>query len=318
LALGLGLIGAGEVAWAGQAATPSGAVPAAVAGTATPASSAESKAGTPTNANPAIWKVQGPHETVYLFGTIHVMKPDVRWQTPKVEDAFRKSDTLYLEIAKIDDLEAMKPLVMELGMDAGHPLSSKISKDDVGRLDAAVKSMGMPGEEMFEPMQPWLAYLTLQALPMLRAGMSPTSGIDVKLSADAKASAKPVLGFETVSEQAHFFADFPQAEQVNLLHQELDELPKAAEETDQMVADWTSGDVEAIAKMENGAFRDKDPELYRRLVVERNERWADRLATLLKSDKPGVAFVAVGAAHLAGPDSVQHALETRGFKAVRE
>jgi uncharacterized protein YbaP (TraB family) len=305
--VGLGLVLAGVGAGYGQGASD-----------ALPAAGGAKAAALQTEATPAIWKLQGAHETVYLFGTVHGMKPEVHWQTAKVEDAFKQSDTLYLEIAKLDDLEAMKPLVMELGMDPAHPLSTKISAEDKERLDAAVKAMGMPGEEMFEPMQPWLAYLTLQVLPMIKAGLNPQSGIDLALSQDAKASAKPVVGFETVSEQAHFFADFPQAQQVTLLHQELDELPKASEQMNAMVADWASGNVDAIAAMENGEFQAKYPALYAKLVVERNKKWADQLATLLNSDKAGVAFVAVGAAHLAGPDSVQHDLEAKGFKVVRE
>ena len=275
------------------------------------------KSGVQTEATPAIWKVQGAHETVYLFGTVHVMKPEVHWETAKVTDAFKASDTLYLEIAKIDDMAAMQPIVLQLGMDQAHPLSTKITKDDLGLLDGAAKSMGMPGEAMFEPMQPWLAYMTLQVLPMIKAGYSPQSGIDVKLTGDAKEAAKPVIGFETIDQQLHYFADFPQDQQVNLLHQELADLPKAAAETDEMVSAWTKGDVDAIGRLENGEFQQKYPEVYKKLVVERNERWADQLATLLKSDKAGTAFVAVGAAHLAGSDSVQHALEARGFKAVR-
>ena len=153
---------------------------------------------------------------------------------------------------------------------------------------------------MFEPMQPWMAYMTLQVLPMIKAGYSPQSGVDVELTGDAKQAAKPVLGFETVSQQLHLLADFPQPQQVELLHQELVDLPKSAEQTDRMMEDWTKGNVEAIADMENGEFRSRSPELYKKLVVERNQRWAEQLATLLKSDKPGVAFVAVGAAHLAG------------------
>ena len=180
------------------------------------------------------------------------------------------------------------------------------------------RGMGMPGEQLFEPMQPWMAYMTLQILPMIKAGYSPQSGADVALSGEAKEKGKPVIGFETVSDQLHFLADFPQAQQVELLHQELLDLPRASTQMDQMLADWSAGDVDAIGEMENGEFRAKYPDLYKRLVVDRNQRWADQLATLLKSDKPGVAFVAVGAAHLAGPDSLQHQLELRGFKAVRE
>ena len=223
-----------------------------------------------TEATPAMWKVQGPHETVYLFGTVHVMKPDIHWQTPKVEEAFKASDTLYLEIAKIDDMASMQPLVLELGMDPAHPLSTKIGKEDVGLLDGAAKTMGLAGEQMFEPMQPWMAYMTLQVLPMIKAGYSPQSGIDVKLTEDAKAAGKRVIGFETVSQQLHFLADFPQDQQVDLLHQELVDLPTAPAETDAMVGAWTTGDVDKIGTMENGEFEQKYPAIYKRLMVDRN------------------------------------------------
>ena len=266
---------------------------------------------------PAIWKVQGAHETVYLFGTVHVMKPEVKWDTGKVADAFAKSDTLYLEIAKLDDVASMQRLGMQLGTDPEHPLSTKLSKEDEGLLTEAAKGMGVDAT-MLEPMQPWMVYMTLQVLPMIKAGYSPQSGVDIALTGDAKDKGKTVVGFETVSDQLHFLADFPQTQQVELLHQELIDLPKATAQMDKMMADWSSGNVDAIGEMENGEFRTKYPDLYKRLVVERNQRWADQLATLLKSDKPGVAFVAVGAAHLAGPDSLQHQLEMKGFKAVRE
>ena len=268
-------------------------------------------------ATPGLWKVQGAHETVYLFGTVHVMKPEVHWQTAKVEEAFQASDTLYLEIAKVDDMASMQPLVMELGMDQVHGLSTKVSKEDVGLLDGAAKTMGLPGEQVFEPMQPWMAYMTLQVLPMIKAGYSPQSGIDLKLTEDAKAAGKPVIGFETVGQQLHYLADFPEAQQVELLHQELVDLPKAPAETDAMVGAWTSGDVDKIGALENGEFQQKYPAIYKKLVVERNARWVDQLATLLKSEKAGTAFVAVGAAHLAGQDSLQRGLEAKGFKVGR-
>jgi uncharacterized protein YbaP (TraB family) len=274
--------------------------------------------GVAKEAAPAMWKVQGAHQTVYLFGTVHVMKPDVHWQTAKVTEAFKKSDTLYVEVADMDDVAKLQPMVMELGMDPAHPLSSVISKEDVAALDTAVKSMGLPGEAAIEPMKPWLVYVTLSMLPILKAGYDPKSGIDLRLTGDAKGASKPVKGFETAAQQMHYFADFSMTEQVALLHQELLDLPKSEAQTEETIGAWERGDVDKIADMENGEFKTKYPELYKKLVVERNARFADELATLLKSDKPGTAFVAIGAAHLAGSDSVQHDLEVRGFKAVRE
>ncbi len=271
-------------------------------------------------ANPAMWKVKGVHGTVYLFGTVHVMKPDVHWETPKVKAAFDASSMLWLEIADTGEAaqKAMQPLVLSLGLDAQHPLSTKISKEDVAALDTAFKGMGAAGEAQVEPMQPWLVYLTLSILPAVQAGYDPASGIDHVLQVEAEAAHKPVKGFETAEEQLHFIADFPQAQQVALLHETLQELPKSVQKTNAMVTDWEQGNVDKIAAMENGEIKAKHPELYQKLLVSRNEKIADTIAGMLKDPATGTVFVAVGAAHLAGPDGLQKMLEKKGFVAVRE
>ena len=85
----------------------------------------------------------------------------------------------------------------------------------------------------------------------------------------------------------------------------------------EIIADWTRGDVDGIGRLENAAVA-KSPELYKKLVTERNARFADQIAGLLASDKPGTVFIAVGAAHLAGAASVQKDLEAKGFKVTRQ
>ncbi len=283
---------------------------------------APAPAGSPSillDAAPAMWKLKGAHGTVYLFGSVHVMKKEVHWETAKVKEALGASDTLYLEIAGLDDasIQAARPEIMQLGTDPGHALSTKISKTDVDLLDSAVKSMGLPGEQALEPMQPWLVYLTLSVLPAIQAGYDPNSGIDKTLEAEAKAAGKPVKGFETMSEQMHYVADMPLPLQTQMLHQTLVDLPTSVSQTNTMVADWTRGDVDAIARMENDEMKAKYPELYDRLLVKRNERFADTLAGILKDPATGTLFVAIGAGHIAGPDSVLKMLEARGFNAVR-
>jgi uncharacterized protein YbaP (TraB family) len=299
----------------GVAQTPA-AAPAKDAGaaTATPSASAVQ-----TEAVPALWKVKGAHGTVYLFGSVHVMKPNVHWETEKIKGALTGSDTVYLEIAGLDEdsIKAAQPEIMALGVDQAHPLSTKITKEDVGLLDEAVKSMGMPGEAAMEPLQPWLAYLTISVVPMVKAGYDPNSGIDKLLEAEAKGASKPVKGFETISEQMHYFSDMAQPLQVELLHQALVDMPKSVADTDTMVADWTKGDVEGIGKIENDEMKTKTPELYAKLLVERNKHFAETLTGVLKDPATGTVFVAIGAAHLAGPDSVQKMLEAKGYSAER-
>lgn len=272
-----------------------------------------------TEAVPALWKVKGAHGTVYLFGSVHVMKPSVHWETAKVKDALTGSDTLYLEISGLDEdsIKAAQPEIMALGVDQAHPLSTKITKEDVGLLDDAVKSMGMPGEQAMEPLQPWLAYLTISVVPMVKAGYDPNSGIDKLLESEAKGASKPVKGFETISEQMHYFSDMAQPLQVEMLHQALVDMPKSVTDIDTLVADWSKGDVDGIGKIENDEMKTKTPELYQKLLVERNKRFADTLAGVLKDPATGTVFVAIGAGHLAGPDSVQKMLEAKGYSAER-
>jgi len=178
--------------------------------------------------------------------------------------------------------------------------------------------MGLPGEAMLEPMQPWLVSASLEVVPMLKGGYDPASGIDMKVLAEAKAAQKPVKGFETMSDQVHLLADASQAQQVEMLHKELTELDKAPEEMSEMVTAWVHGDVDKIGKMENDELAVKYPADYKRLVVDRNTRWVTTLDGLLKDPATGSVFVVVGAAHLAGPDSVIRMLEKDGWKVERE
>jgi uncharacterized protein YbaP (TraB family) len=273
---------------------------------------------TPTIATPAWWRVKGVHGTVYILGSVHVMKPDVQWESPRMKAALDASDELYLEIANADDTAAMAPLALQFGMDMANPLSTKLSKDDIALLDTVAKGIGIPGEAMLEPMQPWFVSATLEMVPMLKDGYDPASGIDLKLLAESKREQKRIMGFETMSDQLHMMADVPQAEQVAMLHEQLTELDKSAADINELVAAWERGDVEKIASIDNRELAEKHPAEYKRMVVDRNTRWAATLDSVLKDPTTGTVFVVVGAGHLAGPDSLLKMLEKDGWKIERE
>lgn len=306
---------AGIAIWAGSLAV---AQPTPPASTDSKPAAAAQQAEAKIVADPAIWRVKGAHGTLYLFGSVHVMKPNVEWESAKVKAALTSSDVIYLEIANLDDTAAAQPLAMQFGLDAAHPLSTKISTDDVALLDTAAKSMGMPGEAMLEPMQPWLVSATLELVPMLKAGYDPTSGIDTKLLAESRAEKKSIKGFETMEEQIHMLADEPMDQQVAELHRQLTELDKSTAQMNDIVLAWEHGDVEKIGTIDNDELATKYPAQYKRIVVDRNTKWTATLDGLLKAPDTGTVFVTVGAAHLAGPDSVLKMLEKDGYKVERE
>ncbi len=268
-------------------------------------------------AEPAIWVVKGPHATVYLFGTIHALQKDDPWRSPKIDAAIQQSQTLWLEIPNVDDAASMQALVMQLGMDQTHPLSTKLTSDQLAKLNRAAASAGLPGgEAMLESFRPWLAALTLSLVPLMQAGYDPNTGVEIELKPEFVKANKPVKGFETAEQQMRYFADMPDKAQVDFLSSELDDYDSTVDKFKQMLAAWSAGDTDALDKLNNAEFRDKYPDLFQILVVKRNRAFTAQIQDLLKGD--GVSLVAIGAGHLVGKDSVPAMLEKQGYKVTRE
>jgi uncharacterized protein len=270
----------------------------------------------PAAAEPALWVAKGPKATVYLFGTVHLLKRYTAWRSPEIMDALALSEELWLEIPDPGNTKDALTLMRQLGLDPRHPLSSKMPAPLLAHLDAAAKAVGMKeGEKTFEPMRPWLASVALSEALLAHAGYDPGSGVELQLLHQAVAARKPVRGFETTAQQLHFFADMAPAVELQLLESTLQDIDKGTQEFDAIVDAWMRGDDGEIARMLVDDARKPFPGLYRVILVERNEAWAKAIAQMVEGS--GVKFIAVGAAHLAGPDSLQIALKRRGVEVER-
>ena len=263
-------------------------------------------------AEPALWKVTNGASTVYLYGSVHLLRHAAVWDTPKVEQALKESGELWLEIADVDNHARMQLLLMQLGLDSARPLRAKLDDTYRAKLEKALQSLG-GSTTAFDRMRPWLAAVSLNVVPLQRAGYDPEAGVDKLLKAAADKRGEPVKAFETTEQQLRYFADMTEPQEVDLLRQTLDEFDDELADLDQLEMAWEAGDVSRIAVLMR---KDMSGDLYQLLIVRRNQNFARQIAERMKT--PGVAFVAVGAAHLAGPDSVQAQLRTYGLSAVRQ
>jgi uncharacterized protein len=262
-------------------------------------------------AHPALWQVKNGNSTVYLFGTVHLLPNDTNWRFPALNDALSHSQTLYIELTD-DDQASMTSLILRYGLDTAHPLSTQLSESDNAALTRAAQLAGLPGGvTTLQPMKPWLAALTLSVAPLLKAGLDPAEGVDKQLKSQMTQAGKPVYGLETAEQQIQFLADLPDSLQLAFLRDTLRDTDKDAAELRSLIDAWKQGDVAAIAKLENDELKTQEPELYQELLVQRNTNWAAKIKDMLK--QPGTVFVAVGAAHLAGPDSLQAQLAKLGI-----
>ncbi|MDE1894850.1 MAG: TraB/GumN family protein [Xanthomonadaceae bacterium] len=267
-------------------------------------------------ARPALWVVKHADTTIYLFGTVHLLPHDTSWRYPALEQALAKSQTLYIELTD-DDQATVSALVLRYGLDPAHPLGSLLDAAQLRQVQRAVAQAGVPGGmQAVGMMRPWLAALTLTTAPLLKAGLDPQQGVDRQLQAQMLAAGKPVLGLETADQQIHLLADMPDTLQLKFLQATLKDADKDGSELTGLIDAWKDGDTGRIARIEAEDLRQQAPALYQRLLVQRNRTWAARIAAMLQ--QPGTTFIAVGAAHLAGPDSVQAQLRQLGIAVVRQ
>jgi len=278
-----------------------------------PACAQSKPAQAPNDADPALWVVKDADTTIYLFGTIHVLKPGLTWFDEAVKTAFDKSDQLVLEMVE-PDKATMQQIVLKNGFSpTGPTLTEQLPADKRGAYLKAIADLGAP-PQAFDRMKPWLAAVTLSIAPLQKQGYDPANGPEKVLTEAARSEGKPVEGLETAELQIGYFNGLSPKAQIEFLTSTVDELPKAGEEMAKMVDEWAHGDPDALARDMNESLKDS-PEVAKTLLTDRNGRWASWIKQRLA--KPGTIFMAVGAGHLAGDDSVQAQLAKQGIKAQR-
>ncbi len=275
-----------------------------------------------------MWVIRDADSTIYLTGTVHMLPPDLVWTSPKLETALAESDTLWLELAEIADVEAFRakagPLIEASATSSGPPLSELLSASERVALNNALARAGLTGDaaRRMDTMKPWFVVQSIATAALTRAGYSPDAGIDIKLAAMAKELGKPVKGLEQVEDQVRVLSSGSDEAQLRQLRM----LLAAPAYTMNMSAwlsgatfeAWTEGNALPVTLMitfatlagNQGGGMSMDA-----LLGDRNENWAVQIEDMLARD--GVDFIAVGAGHLVGPDSVQMKLKQRGITAER-
>lgn len=278
-----------------------------------PTAVAEAKRRAPGDADPALWVVKDSDTTVYLFGTIHVLKPGLTWFDEAVKTAFDRSNTLVLELVAPDPA-AMQAIIAARGVTlTGPTLTERLPPDKRAAYAQALADGGMPAAAL-DRMKPWLAAVSLSMGPLRTLGYDPANGPETVLTAAAQAAGKPVIGLETADQQFGFFDGLSAPAQMIFLTSTIDELPEVEGTMATMITDWSNGDPDALAREMNESLKNS-PEVAAAILTNRNATWARWIAERMK--RPGTVFVAVGAGHLAGPDSVQAKLRPLKLTAER-
>jgi len=273
---------------------------------------AATAASTNKPAKHCLWEVKGKTNTVFLLGSLHLMKKNMYPLDAAIENAYKNADIVVFET----DMAAMESpeFAMKLMAEATYPEGETLKKNlpeatytlVVSNLQASLGSA-----EPFEKFKPWMVAVTLVAVELQKLGYSAEKGLDKHFYTRAKEDNKSLQEFETPEEQLKLLTSLSDIESGDFLGQSLSEMATWKTQFNTMVEAWRAGDTKGLEEVLTDSFK-KYPAMEKRFLTGRNEKWLSKIEKLVQGDKN--VLIIVGAGHLVGKDSVVDLLTRKGFK----
>ena len=264
------------------------------------------------HAGSPVWAIHGDHNTVYLAGSVHLLKADDSRLPPAFDHAYKGSKALVMELAMDESVQMeVASWMMENGMlKEGTTLRATIGDARYRRVSAEAERLGVPMDAA-DMLQPWALGLQLIEMQYVQLGFDPQQGVEQQLQHKAQADGKPISGLETVQEQLGALQGMSYPDQARFLDMIVSEMHDVDSETQSVVTAWRAGDAAKLAALLSDEYK-SFPALYRLLVSDRNKRWVPQIEKLLHANQD--YFVVVGALHLVGEGGLLELMRHDGYK----
>jgi len=261
---------------------------------------------------PAIWRIADADSEIWLYGTVHLLPPDLRWRGPRFEAAFGAAEELVTETDTGEAASAeLASLARRLGaLPEGERLSQRLLPSQEAALHDAADRLGLDFG-LLDRQRPWLTALQLSYAAALRAGHRPEAGVEAALLGQAQRRRMRVSHLETPAQQVRVLAELSAADEMRFLQLTLADIEAGPAAMDAMDRAWARGDVDALERLLAPEWQAAGRGIHEAVILERNRDWADQIEARLAGS--GRVFIAVGAAHLVGEDSVVDLLRQRGI-----
>lgn len=263
-------------------------------------------------AHHTLWVAKGAHNTVYLLGSVHVLKPGDRDLPAEALHAYSQAAALVMEI-DLNSLGADPSLGIDPSLETlpeGETLAVVLGPSVYQRFTTHVRTLGLE-PDIFATFQPWFAAMAMQQAELAQQGFDSGSGVDEQFAERAASDHKPIIALETIEQQLGFFAHLSIDQQRRFLLYMLDDADDTLDSADAVVAAWRSGDVVRLERLLRESS-EQYPELFRMLTTDRNRRWLPTVTGLLAARQD--YLVIVGALHLVGQDGLVNLLRQAGYQ----
>jgi uncharacterized protein YbaP (TraB family) len=264
-------------------------------------------------AAPPMWVVSDADSEITLYPTVHILPPELEWKSEAMLRRLSDADEVWFEILPGSEKDpALQAKMMQMGVAPGTSVTADLTKDEIAKLKTALEPLGIP-LVIADEMRPWMVTTLVGMGALIETGFDPESGVEKQLL--PLVEAKKIRALETVEDQLHMLASVPDGTQMNMLREALGEMDETVEVLRDLVNDWSVGDVEDLEKDLLEDMKTETPLVFDIVFTSRNKKWADQIEIEMKG--AGTDFIAVGAGHLVGDDSVPAILKARGYTVKR-
>lgn len=260
----------------------------------------------------SVWKIKSSDNTVYLMGSIHLLKAEDFPPHPKMEEAYRDAQNIVFE-TNLDSMETMEIqqfTLMNAMYPTGQTLETELSDSVFTLAQETASGLGMDlsGLNQFKP---WFVAVTLDVVKLQKLGFDPNYGIDRYFFKKAKEQGKNILSLESVKFQLSLFTNLDDKNQETFLLQSLNQFKDIEKYLNEILQSWKQGDLKGLENSLNKSFKEY-PEMYEKFLVNRNNNWLQRIQTFLANDEN--YLVIVGAGHMAGEEGLINMLNKLGYQ----
>jgi uncharacterized protein YbaP (TraB family) len=256
-----------------------------------------------------MWRVEKGETKLYLLGSIHALREDAYPLPQPIESAFDEVEVVVFEIDVKEMTKAAIKMMIAGTLEEGRTLEEVVGAEIWFEIKVHASPLGLD-PSMFNGMKPWMAALTLAAFELTKNGYLATAGLDTYFSQRADETDKKRLALETAEFQVSLFADLTPEQSMAFLRYTLADLEAMIPEMERLYLDWRSGNVEPMEELLLEGY-EEFPEVFKRMVVDRNRAWMPRIVELLEGDRN--AMVVVGSMHLVGEEGLVALLNKQGY-----
>lgn len=260
----------------------------------------------------SVWKITKGGETMYLGGTIHVLRSSDFPLPGEFDRAYALADTVVFET----DLEGTQSeafaaaLRDKMLLPAGKTLSNTLKSKTYAALKRYLASQGND-IRTFERLRPWAVMLVITQSVLMKNGID-QSGVDAYFSRRAAAEGKAQRFLETPAEQISLITRIGEGEEDAMISQTIREMEMIPEMISWLISDWREGKTTRIDTELVQAMKNESPRMYRQVLAARNDKWIPELIGMMREGKTG--FVLVGTMHLIGPEGLLEQFRRLGYR----